>query len=467
MRQCPDCEEKDRVVIAGKVFCANCGTPWQPTDAAEENPYLTKVGILKDAPKPEEAPPVTLPATPSTPAPAPVATPATPTPPAPAPPVAVPPVVPTPAAPATEAPKPKLAEAYVAPAQPAAPAAPVGSSPVTPLIPPKPSTPVFKEEIGSEIPSLDSQDESVLSDSEFQAMSNDKPATATPPPVNAEAQAVPAPTPAPAPVPAPVVPTPAPEAAPAPPPPGPAPAPTPPAPLVVTPAASIPVSTPPAPAPAQVVNNGGSIDGIAAPTANITLPTTPPPAPAPVVENTTVEGVTMSREAALKLALGEDAAAGSVMQPAPGPARPLAVVLSVIGLVMLGAYFWQANYPAVALKLAGMKSGINVAVPAYLPTGWSISREVTSSDGSISYKVSKNDQAFKVTETNTSWDSQALLEQYVIPKSKDYLALQAEGLTIYVYGDNQAVWVANGTLHKLEGNHGLSQDEIIRIATSL
>ncbi len=499
MRQCPDCEEKDRVVIAGKVFCANCGTPWQPADVNEEKPYLTKVGVLKPEPVADTVVAVPAPVAPvAAPIPAPVVT---------SPPIPVPIPVPTPA-PIAPAPTPPLAEKITDPVKapimpapaapipapatppspipaPVTPPSPIPAPPVVPpapvAVPPIPAPPVvaptppipqasvspvipptpipvqplteMKEQIGSEIPTLESRDESVLTDTELKELSAVKPLGSLPTSAPSLPASAPVPVVAPMPSAPPAVQNPSAPAAIAAAPPT----------LAKTTGVPAVAAQPPAPNPSPNTGNG-SVDGIVAPITYPAPQATPAPTPA-ATPDTTVAGVTMSREAALQLALGTDA---NLVKPATaGPAKPVALVLGVIAAIMLGAYLWQANYPALALKLAGMRSGVNVAIPAYLPTGWSLSRQVSASDGTISYKVAKGGQSFNVTEQQTQWDSQALLEQYVLPKTSDYLALQAEGLTIYVYGDNQAAWISNGMIHKLEGQHGLSQDEIIRIATSL
>src|SRR5436309_2989419 len=47
--QCPDCDAKDQVTIAGKTFCANCGTPTPsssqaaPTSSGNQNSSNTNV----------------------------------------------------------------------------------------------------------------------------------------------------------------------------------------------------------------------------------------------------------------------------------------------------------------------------------------------------------------------------------------------------------------------------------------
>ena len=146
------------------------------------------------------------------------------------------------------------------------------------------------------------------------------------------------------------------------------------------------------------------------------------------------------------------------------------VALSLVGLLVIGGYIWQVNYPNLALKMAGSKAGISANFPGYVPSGWKLTGAVQSSPGSISYNIadSKTNKSIQISESKTNWDSQALAENYIAPKSDNYLALQSQGLTIYVYDGNQASWVNNGTWYRIEGSsHGLSQDQIIKLATSL
>ncbi len=150
-------------------------------------------------------------------------------------------------------------------------------------------------------------------------------------------------------------------------------------------------------------------------------------------------------------------------------AKAATVTLTMAGLLLLGAYVWQVNYPNLALKVASSKAGINASIPGYLPSGWQVSNNISSSPGTISYQISSADgrASATVNQSKTDWDSQALAENYVSNKSDKYLSLQAAGLTIYVYG-NQASWVNNGTWYRIEGdNTNLSQDQLIRMATSL
>ncbi len=149
--------------------------------------------------------------------------------------------------------------------------------------------------------------------------------------------------------------------------------------------------------------------------------------------------------------------------------KAASVGLTLTGLVLLGVYVWQINYPNLALKVASSKAGINASLPAYVPSGWKVSGDIQANPGGVVYDIKSPDGAktISVNEERTDWDSQALAENYLSTKTKKYTTLQSEGLTIYIYGNNQASWINHGTWYRIEGNHGLTQEQIIKMATSL
>jgi len=150
--------------------------------------------------------------------------------------------------------------------------------------------------------------------------------------------------------------------------------------------------------------------------------------------------------------------------------KPAAIAVSIAALFMTGAYIWRVNYPSLAFKIASAKAGISATMPGYVPTGYNLGSQIQTNPGSVSYALINSDANKKitVTQSKTDWDSQALAENYVAPKAENYLALQAQGLTIYVLGQNQATWVNKGTWYKIDSpDQPLNQDQIIKIATSL
>ena len=76
--------------------------------------------------------------------------------------------------------------------------------------------------------------------------------------------------------------------------------------------------------------------------------------------------------------------------------------------------------------------------------------------------------AFALTEEKSSWDSNALLNNYVRDEySEEYSTIREQGLTIYMDND-KAAWVNGGIIYKIEVTAGsLTKKQIKSIAVSL
>ena len=132
-------------------------------------------------------------------------------------------------------------------------------------------------------------------------------------------------------------------------------------------------------------------------------------------------------------------------------------------------YFVNMNMPDVSLKVAAMQTGINATYPSYVPRDYSIS-SITSENKKITlvFKNNQTDEKYSIIEETSSWDSNALLSNYVKPAyGENFNTVREQGLTIYISGSN-AVWVNGGVMYVVTSdNEVLSNKQIRSIATSL
>ena len=85
----------------------------------------------------------------------------------------------------------------------------------------------------------------------------------------------------------------------------------------------------------------------------------------------------------------------------------------------------------------------------------------------MKFAMNGGNQDFTLTQVKSGWDSAAVQNNYVIPAAgDDYNVTQANGLTIYTYGNN-AAWVNGNILYTIKGDAALTTDQVQRIATSL
>jgi hypothetical protein len=169
----------------------------------------------------------------------------------------------------------------------------------------------------------------------------------------------------------------------------------------------------------------------------------------------------------------------AMAKPSPKPAkekrfkfewsRRFTIVTAFFVVLILGALLTYFNMPSLSVSFASSQAGINATYPEYRPDGYHLDQPVTFSDGEVTLKFSSNsaNNGFVITQTRSSWDSSAVLDNVVKKATGDnYVTTQERGLTIYSY-DSTAVWVNGGLLYKIVSTAPLSGEQIRHIATSL
>lgn len=120
------------------------------------------------------------------------------------------------------------------------------------------------------------------------------------------------------------------------------------------------------------------------------------------------------------------------------------------------------------MRVAAVRAGISANYPQYNPDGYHFSGPITYQPGevNISFKSNTNPKGFVIKQKTSTWDSQAVLDNYVAKQTGTYLTYQERGLTVYSFG-NRAAWVNGGLLYTIDGDAPLSSDQLLHIATSM
>lgn len=149
--------------------------------------------------------------------------------------------------------------------------------------------------------------------------------------------------------------------------------------------------------------------------------------------------------------------------------RFMSVGSAGIALLLLGGYFTYLNMPNLSVRVAAAQAGVNATYPEYRPDGYSLSGAVAYDQGEVNMKFASNGgpQNFTISQKKSSWDSSAVLNNYIKEKAgENYITYNERGLTVYTYGSN-AAWVNDGILYTINGDAPLSSDQIRQIATSM
>lgn len=147
--------------------------------------------------------------------------------------------------------------------------------------------------------------------------------------------------------------------------------------------------------------------------------------------------------------------------------RAVLAIACATTAIFAAVYFVNLTSTDMSLKVAAMQSGIEASYPSYVPRGYSLS-DVTSASGRVTMHFVSGDDGFTIVEENSSWDSTALLNNYIKSEYGDnYSVVREQGLTLYM-GDSWEAWVNGGTLYKLTVTSGtLTKKQLKTIAVSL
>ena len=153
-----------------------------------------------------------------------------------------------------------------------------------------------------------------------------------------------------------------------------------------------------------------------------------------------------------------------------GIARVMLAVSCAAAAVLAIVYFVGTNMPDISMRVAAMQTGIRASYPGYVPRGYNMT-DLSSENGKVvlNFRNDEENATFTLAEENSSWDSNALLTNYVKPEFGDdnFTIVREQGLTIYA-ADKGAAWVNGGVVYKLTVNEGeLTKKQIRSIAVSL
>lgn len=150
--------------------------------------------------------------------------------------------------------------------------------------------------------------------------------------------------------------------------------------------------------------------------------------------------------------------------------KRFAMASSFVAVVLIvGGTFISWNMPTISLMIANKKAGFTALLPTFTPNGYRVVSPVGYTPGRIilSFKSNTNDMHYSIEQKPTGWTSDILRDQVASSNGSQYRTQYVNGLTVYFTNENNATWVDRGILFTLQGESGLSSDQIASIAASM
>ena len=150
--------------------------------------------------------------------------------------------------------------------------------------------------------------------------------------------------------------------------------------------------------------------------------------------------------------------------------RKLAYALaSFTSIALIGFAVYQA-IPFVQVKMAGNKAGFAATLPGYAPSGYSLEKDLKTDSGivTMNYSSGADNKNYQITQMPSQWNSDSLLNNYVLPAGSDYERIDQNGRIVYLYDDKKsATWLDDGIWYRLDGANNFSSDQLLRIVQGL
>jgi hypothetical protein len=148
--------------------------------------------------------------------------------------------------------------------------------------------------------------------------------------------------------------------------------------------------------------------------------------------------------------------------------RALSISAASLAVLIISGFVVFQNQANLTISYASHKAGITASLPSYKPVGYTVGK-FSYSPGAVAvqYRNPSSNQEFSLKQTASSWDSQALRDNFVASADKTYHSVQAAGRTVYTYGNGNATWVNSGIWYTVVSNGSLTTNELVSLARSM
>ncbi len=140
-----------------------------------------------------------------------------------------------------------------------------------------------------------------------------------------------------------------------------------------------------------------------------------------------------------------------------------------LAVILLAGFFGYQNVPKISMRIAANKAGFSANLPDHVPGGFGLSGPVKYGPGyiSVNFASRNDDEHFVLSQQVSEWNSEALVDNFLVKNDKEYQTFEDKGRTIYVYEGSNATWVNGGVWYQIEGNNSLKNDELVQVASSM
>lgn len=153
----------------------------------------------------------------------------------------------------------------------------------------------------------------------------------------------------------------------------------------------------------------------------------------------------------------------------PKSYRKLAFATVSLSVIVLCGFVIYQSVPNVKVQMASNKAGFSADLPSYSPAGYGLNSDIQANSGEVTlaYNSRTDSKGYEVIQKPSNWNSQSLINNFLLAERKSYQTYENNGKTIYIYENTNATWIDGGIWYRVVGDASLTSDQLLRIANGL
>jgi hypothetical protein len=145
----------------------------------------------------------------------------------------------------------------------------------------------------------------------------------------------------------------------------------------------------------------------------------------------------------------------------------ISMAAGTLALLVIATFAVFQNTPGLQIGYAGMKAGFASTTPNFKAAGFAYTG-VNGQSGKLTIGFAGSDGAkYNLVQTPTSWSAADMIQNVSSTDQTgqpNYQTLQAGNTEVYRFDNNSATWVKNGKWYQVNGQSGLSDQQVQALA---
>jgi hypothetical protein len=140
-----------------------------------------------------------------------------------------------------------------------------------------------------------------------------------------------------------------------------------------------------------------------------------------------------------------------------------------VALLLIAVFAFYQNSPGLQFKVASVHAGVTTHMPDLQAAGFAYNG-AKADNGKLIVGFSNANGSYRLSQVNTNLSGQDVINNLGATDAggnPDFTTVQADGTTVYRFGNTDALWVQDGTWYTVTGTGALTNDQVTALVRNI